>query len=402
MRGEIERFADLLDLQTRSSRECLFDWFSAIVEEQYDYGSWSSQGHSCEISTLANERFRLGIDRARLHVWFEGPDSEHAALEAMVRRAHHLASLRAPGPGRWWNASLLVEEPGTEAAMLQFVERLGSQRALPREFRLGSDVLVEATKETSRNPPGPLRERFDIHFRVGAPWIGVFSRQVARENLATIRSIVAFAIGRRLENIFGVFPVEEESELRRCEERSSDSAIPELLLSGRASLVATKDLVGSESDELIERIRGAFSAFEEALHQRTQESFVVYAMTAIEALSMSNASWNRKRVSARFVELFCQVGEAPLKAALAHPNLADAIGPIKTPKRLAQALYDLRSRPLHSGHIATRDVDFMAGMESKLRVAIVSELVRETILRFMERPLSCLVGHPCSEAPEES
>jgi hypothetical protein len=118
-------------------------------------------------------------------------------------------------------------------------------------------------------------------------------------------------------------------------------------------------------------------------------------VSALEALTVPNASWQNDRVSARFVDFCLQLCPDAIDTLMRHGNFAQAFGAYRSPRRLLRTLYGLRSKPLHTGFLQHRASALPAmGGDAGIRVMLVSEMVRAAIVTFMKEPFSSLIGHP--------
>lgn len=154
-------------------------------------------------------------------------------------------------------------------------------------------------------------------------------------------------------------------------------------------------MASAGSPECLDRVRGALFAYEQALMQSSEFVTIILLVTAIEALSVPNATWRRRRVTKRFLEVAGALGAEAMPQILDHANFREAFGSIHDGREFLEHLYDLRSRPLHTGMVAHTVFDLSSLSEGGgMRVALASELTRWSILEFLRRPFSSLYGHP--------
>ena len=83
-----------------------------------------------------------------------------------------------------------------------------------------------------------------------------------------------------------------------------------------------------------------------------------------------------------------------LSEAMEHANFAEAFGTPTSSTKFLEELYDLRSRPLHNGHMGGPVGLMSVSVEHQTRIGLTSDLVRSAVERFLRTPRSSLVGHP--------
>lgn len=152
---------------------------------------------------------------------------------------------------------------------------------------------------------------------------------------------------------------------------------------------------GVDSPEAVRRVQGAIFAYEQAIRQESEYVTLALLVSALEALSVPNASWQTERVTTRFFRFVQELCPDAINEVMLHSNFAQAFGTYQSKRRFIDALYSLRSKPLHTGFLQHRLSALpMMGGDAGIRVALVSEIVRAGIVEFLRRPFSSLVGHP--------
>jgi hypothetical protein len=118
-------------------------------------------------------------------------------------------------------------------------------------------------------------------------------------------------------------------------------------------------------------------------------------VSALEALSVPNASWQQDRVTTRFIRFVQELCPDIVNEIMQHGNFAQAFGPYSNPRRFLNLLYSLRSKPLHTGFVQHHlSVGPGPQVDTQIRVMLASGLVRAGIIEFLRRPFSSLIGHP--------
>ena len=143
------------------------------------------------------------------------------------------------------------------------------------------------------------------------------------------------------------------------------------------------------------RVQGAIFAYEQAMRQDSEYVTIALLVSALEALSVPNASWQQERVTTRFFRFVQELCSDSLVEIMAHGNFAQAFGAYGSQRRFIDAMYSLRSKPLHTGFVQHR-LSALPGMhgDAGIRVTLVSMLVCAGINEFLRRPFSSLTGHP--------
>jgi hypothetical protein len=148
--------------------------------------------------------------------------------------------------------------------------------------------------------------------------------------------------------------------------------------------------------EALRRVQGAIFAYEQAMHQESEYVTLALLVSALEALSVPNATWQQERVTTRFFRFVQELCSDSLAEVMSHGNIAQAFGAYNSQRRFINAMYSLRSKPLHTGFLQHRLSALPMGGEAdaQIRVMLVSEIVRAGIVKFLRRPFSSLIGHP--------
>lgn len=158
----------------------------------------------------------------------------------------------------------------------------------------------------------------------------------------------------------------------------------------------------------IARVRGALLSYHAALQQTSPDVAIMLMVTAIEALLSPTQPWGKTKVTQRFIQSMIELCPGAVDEAIAHQNVEQAFaykkkgGPQKQRKELLERIYELRSMPSHFGIGVSRSSGMMMMDDAgSMRLAILSDLSRAALLKFLEAPRSSLIGHPAFEESEK-
>lgn len=371
----------------------LAEWVLVLLQAHLGVQQIRSSGPrawSATVSTGEAVEFSVG-DGGRLEV--SSPQPSIDGLEQIALEAHRRAGAGDVGEGVWWRAAFSTDVALTVGSELHMIRVMSEHTPFDGQWRLGDEVLIDFKQ--GHTEPGPVffpKFTTDIYFRVAAPGHGPYSRSLAEERGTILRAIVAFVVAAPVEK-GAIFPLVGE---RMDAVKASIASAPELPF-GDAPIWEQLEALVPETgpSEARTRVLGAMFSYEQAISQQSGFVALVLLVSALEALSVPNApGWASNRVTSRFISFVRELCPDAIDETMRHDNFANAFGAFSSSTRFLNELYDLRSKPLHTGFVA-HGVDFLMGDNNgKRRLILVSDLVRKAIASFLRRPFSSLIGNP--------
>jgi hypothetical protein len=122
-------------------------------------------------------------------------------------------------------------------------------------------------------------------------------------------------------------------------------------------------------------------AYKQAMRQESEYVTIALLVSALEALSVPNASWRLERVTTRFFRFVQELCPEAVRQVMQHDNFAEAFGPYSSERRFIDSLYSLRSQPLHTGFLHHRlsAVPMMGGAGGYMLRSYRRWFVRESL-----------------------
>jgi len=329
-------------------------------------------------------------------------------LQEIAETAVARAEAGDTGDPLWWKAGFVSSDfgVGNLITSVQGMRVFNERRLLaPEEGVDGAAYITTEVRYADEDAPEPVLSggtmQITVIFKTPGPSATDFAQRLAQHFAATLRAYLVLAAGLVFDgpSMF-IFPAEETQ--RATAERRLAEGVPELwfLSDDRARQVPIWPALQrlGPSIELHERIRGFLGCYETAIVQRNGSAATAFLVAAIEAIATPPVPWRKEQVVQRFTSFLREVAPDSLERVMTHPNFAEAFGPKKSAKAFADHLYDLRSRPFH-GALRPAPAHDVVNPEG-IRVALASEVARDTLARFLEVPRSSLVGHPMTAAPD--
>ena len=378
-----------------SSQELFVDWLGFLCDR--DLGGAPRHGGS-------PGEYTIGLaDDTNLTVRFKG-DSGQVVVEQepnlhdlvpFVTEAFRRGQAGDYGEGSWFSISFECKPGIADLPPVQFTRSLSEHKRYEGDWALTSDCLLRFEHEEA---PGGfvIYPKFSLstEFRVPSPWHGPYGKRLATDLGTLVRAVCAFASGSAFDPMSSPpWPLSPERVAEVKQQLASGVALLHVdgLLLGPALMGMTQ---GPDA-EAFYRARGSLFAYEQAMLQSSEFVALILLVTAMEALTVPNTEWRRERIHKRFLEMTLDLGSGALGSILKHPNFEAAFGRITSQRRFLRHVYDLRSRPLHTGMVQQGVFDLSSlASASAARVALVSELAREALIQFLRRPYSSLYGHP--------
>ncbi len=386
-------------------------WIHHLASRDLGLGQYGTTGATSEQAQVASifsftdnigKGFRLTRtedDRAwRLDV-DDGYNADSVA--ATVEAASDSASRPEYGDDVCYSSTLTSEEPQIGGGFgLHFMRSLGTQQAILGHRRLGARVLLEFVMEGPENPQ-PLfvpKTTINVSIFTPGPGPGPLSQEIAEGLLEVIRVVCAFALGRPVDSPGMIFPADDDKASEALARRTDLSILG--LARNSQSLDVFDELIAFAGTQAALKVRGSLVAYEAALRQTNADVATILFVSAMEALIAPSTEWRRNRTVARFKRAVSELCTPAIDSLLAHANVEEAFafkkrgGTNRQRKDLLDRIYDMRSRPVHSG------LDLMPGFmrsmtgSGSMRIALLSDLYHAMLLVFLQAPRSFLTGHP--------
>jgi len=359
--------------------------------QTFSFGDQSADHLVLEVSSHGdwNLRSSAGIDER--------------VIQNVVDQAMQLTSASDLGGDIVYRTTLQAKDfEISPASMLHFVRLLGDQVPITGPRRLSDRVLLDFTIAT---PPsaGPLlfapATEITVTTIVPGPIAGSFSRKIAAGTIEVVAAICSFATGRSIETSLVTFPANEEiaAEARALR---FDSSILGLARDG-VSLDVFGEFMALGGPDGFLRVRGALLNYQAALRQSSPDVATMLLVGALEALIVPRQPWRTEKATKRFIDAIEELCPEVADAVVNHLNVESAFGYRRKGgararrKQLLDQIYTLRSDPSHNG-LGLSGVGMFPfrGDSMDMRVALLSELARGALLRFLQAPRSSLIGNP--------
>jgi len=376
-------------------------WFRVLLEKEFGKrGGISQDALRYEVDLGDLGKCAITLDAQSRILTVVSANEIASSARAIARDAFSRARSRADGPLEAWRIGFKsTANLGDESARHHMLRSLGEHKRFAGYWKLGPNTLLSFGHNASDTAPFFANQEVAVTFRVHGPSRGMFSPPVqARRHASLVRALVCLATAARLDapgQLMGAKPQFEE-ELRA----QLNEGTPELpgFYDSKANPVELWPLIErldpDGNTETGRRLGGALLAYDHALSQKTPAASTMLFVASLEALSVPNAPWKLDRVSKRFAEFLTELCPAELAETIAHPNSEQVFGRLSSSKKLANALYNLRSQSIHAGNLGTIVDAFGIDVQSSMETALVGRLSHDAILRFMEGPFSSLCGHP--------
>jgi len=366
------------------------DWFWHLLSQKHGIQQTGYAGDAWTFSVQGSCVYKILHNRSNGEVMLDVPESVFPDAEQVAMEAARRASAVDVGDPTWWVTGFESKGNLDESSQLHMMRSVGQHKQFPGKWKLGNDAVVSFNEREFNHLPVLPKQEVKIVFRSNGPGHGPFGHAAACKNATLIRATLSFVTGTPLEGLPGIFPAKAQ-EREEAERELEAGALPEIHLLGLHVWPAIARLLAGR--EAFDRVLGALLAYEHALTQKSGNASLVFFVTAIEALIVPNTVWSKERVTKRFCEFLVTACPETLREVLAHANFREAFGEIEKPKEFVEKLYQLRSRPIHTGHLGMfRDI--LNADPDSVRVALVGDVTRDAILAFLRQPFSSLWGHP--------
>lgn len=292
--------------------------------------------------------------------------------------------------------------------LLHFMRTLGDQVHIEGSRRLSDAVILdfEAGLLDDAPPDGLLLappSKVQVTVFAPGPCPSDFSRNAAVAIADVVAALCAFATGRTVQHHAPPFPADEEATTA-ARARQRDPAILGLARDS-ISLDVFSELNAIGGTDAVLRVRGALLAYHAALQQVSPDVAVMLFVTSIEALISPRGAWGKRKVTTRFVKALIGLCPSAVDELLGHANVETAFGFVRRGgtnrqrRELLEIIYETRSIPTHTGLQPSAPPMALFGAPGSMRVALLSDLARASILAFIRAPRSSLVGHPGTDPP---
>lgn len=359
---------------------------------QFNFGDPTSEPYFSVETAGSPYRWRItearGIDRKQ--------------IEQMLRDAGERALSNDFGEDVLYRATLTTGATSLgHVFFTHFARLLGDQRPIDGQRRLSDRVLLTFVERDADQPQQLLAPHTDIEVLlfVPGPAPGPLAGKIAARLIEVIAAICGFALGRVVEPPLTIFPAQQDAIDPANAMRTDPSILG--LARNSISLDIFGDLVARGGADAMIRVRGAVLAYHAAMAQANPDVATMLLVTAIEALIAPRREWGKNQVTKRFIDALLILCPDAVDEILAHPNVEMALayrrrgGTRRQRRELLSQIYDLRSRPTHTG-LGLSSGGALAALASSesMRVALLSDLAQAAILAFVTSPQSFITGHP--------
>jgi hypothetical protein len=379
------------------------DWlWSLIAPDGFrpsGQGQTQSQSHStCSAAADDGRRLiahRLSDGLAIVVDAAQAPD--FVSLSERVAEANRRAAAGDASTHTWW-WHVDLSSAHALATPAQIIRAIGQQRPVVGTFNLGGATITSFEVEELDSPFHTYK--IGATFPILSPVRGPFAESAAEHRGQLIRAVCSWLTGAALQST-NAWEADAQ-EATDAEAALREGRAPRLANLPRDVLLYVPPESASDPNwELLRRFQGALHAYDEAINQASANVALILLVSVVEALARPNTNWDQSRVTVRFKRFAADLLGPELRTIATHPNFHQAF-PGVSPLALLDYLYDLRSEPVHTGHLA-RPVGMQSAFatQSTMRIAFAADLARAALDAFSRAPRSSLVGHPEIQPPAD-
>lgn len=387
-------------------------WVQALAEQrlslnQHGTGGTSDGGRTYSFGDLSASNFVLLASPNGEWSLHSHQEVSELDIEAIVAGALERLTAGDFGGGVIYQTTLQTSAfDMSRVSMQHFMRILGDQVHIEGHRRLGDSVLLdflpEAAKDAETTPLFAPPTDVKVTIFVPGPVASELTQRAAAGAVEIVAAICALALGRVVSVPLMVFPAQAEDGAAANAFRY-DLSVPGLARDG-ISLDVFGEFSGLGGAEGIVRVRGALLSYHAALQQASPDVATMLLVTCLEALIVPRPEWRKDKVTKRFIDTIDELCPDVVDAVVNHANVEQALGYTRRGgararrRQLLDQVYSLRSTPTHAGISPSGMAMFSLLSEpGTVRVALLSDLARGALLRFIQAPRSSLIGHPLLE-----
>ncbi len=368
------------------------DWLIFLLKN--DLTTVKLSGHSAEhwdIEISENEKIAIQNSKTKNSLEISYPQHLEEIIIRAIQTATHNIKINKPRPNCWWVAHFSSDADKVGQRLILHLDRhIGVHTQRPSTLRMANYIFLKIDEQGTAL--GFPKLGVDVFIKCDGAAHGPYSRLQMIKTIPVIGAILSCCFGTPLTPSLIPFSVNDQIE-RQIEEDIQNPNICELDFHDLPIMTLIGNMIHYGADELADRVIGAFMAYECGMLQRTDHATIIFFISAIESLTTPNLdSAKKQRLSKRFSAFLEEFCSEAIENAMNHPNFKQAFGNIKNKKKFIENLYDLRSKPVHTGHLG--NYSGMINSEDALRVAILNDIVKRAIATFLRRPVTLLWGHP--------
>lgn len=384
----------LVGVPTRDTALLLQDWFVYLAKGQLEINGSGSSEDTWRLSAPDQDAIKLSWDAKRKELGVEAKKGISSVVQSVLSESKRRVDSQHPLPGSWWTIHFSTNDRNMDqSSMLHMFRHLGAYKRGPEKLRLAGTGLLEVDDQIKEQPALLPKLAIKVTFVSAGAANGPFSKLQADRMVPVLGAVLSSCYGTPLSPSLHFYAAKEDDLDQVITEVNSDET-PELGFAGLPIWRILRNSHLNGAGEFADRVIGAMMAYEAGMSQKTDRTTLLFFISAIEALTTPNLKSARtQRINKRFcyfLEEFC--GES-MDKVMAHGNFRQAFGRISSRKRLATALYNMRSQPVHTGHFGNYSGMMMADDQS-LKIGLVNDLVSDAIGTLLRRPVSLLWGHP--------
>lgn len=342
-------------------------------------------------------KFSWNLDQKIHRVEFIGIST--TSVNELVGYAEYAAKLRPLPPSLWYASMQSVPfQINAPSAALQM--RRGFDRTRTVAGRAALNGAYLEFSQVGGDPKGvAMFSEFSVtaYFGVQGVLDGPHSRREAATSISHIKANLAMCLGRpilltHLRPIRGDdLPILDTWEKRR--DYRTQLRLRDVFVGMR---ISEMHLLGAS--EAAHRVMRAMVSFEAALEQQSTAATILHLVCAIEALARPNCKsvW-KLRPSARFIDFLELCAHDELELTLKHPEFYRVFPETKSPRKLAERIYNARSASVHSGYFGEYHDPINFGGEAGILINFVTDIVEAAVVHFLKNPFSSMIGHPARD-----
>jgi hypothetical protein len=390
--------------------ELFVAWISHFASERFS-ATQNGTGGTSEVPTFTfgdptNNHFVL--DRVgMLFTLQSSADIPESEISVVLEDAQRQVTASDFGPDHVFRVPMTIRALTPFDMHPHFMRALSDRIPISGRRRLSDRVVLDFGASSEATPIDIMQSHFRADQTIDAlifapgPTSTGLTTQAAAGMAELAAAICALAVGHPVDYTPPMFDLEDD-EAQAAFALQRDPSIGGLARSSISlDIFGDLALLGGTDGQL--RVRGALLAYHAALRQESPDVAVMLFVTAIEALVAPNQPWGTEKVTKRFIESVIDLCPDTVDSIVNHENVRGAFnfqrrGGLRRQRQdVLNLIYASRSAPTHTGLTLSRTGMLTMVSPGSLRVALMSDLARDSILAFLKSPRSSLIGHPLFE-----
>lgn len=364
---------------------------NAMVESSWRFTNDDQKGFSI-VRSNDDSSWRLEVDS----------EFDRQTISSIFQRACEAADKQDTGQDIYHEAVLTSPAPDINSIVsVQLIRLIEEGTVISGERRILLDrVLLDFQPESVDNNEAPWAPSTMIKVCIFAPGPcpGPFTNKIVEDYLEMARLICSFAMGRPVDRTN--ITADLISEERAGEARSKRYDRNILTLAKKGISTDLFEVFTTSGEEAMLKLRGALVAYDAAIRQTNSDIATILLVAGMESLCVPNADWRTERAVTRFINAGLSLCPDTIDEIIANEyfesafNLKRKGSLAKRRRSVMNKVYDLRSRPVHSGPGMMIDPMSIGVQPGTQRVALLAHLLSGMWLSYAQAPRSFLTGHP--------